>query len=86
MSGGPLPSFTAEMAAQEARLAWEWHDDGGHWFHSCGNENCEFDERGLIGLRVASINDPPDTMKDRTYHRPLGRRPDEHPGPSDLGL
>jgi nuclear transport factor 2 (NTF2) superfamily protein len=68
------------------RFAYEWHDDSGTWFRSYGNENWEFDERGLMRLRIASINDLPIEDRDRKYHWPLGRRPDDHPGLSDLGL
>jgi uncharacterized protein len=68
------------------RFAYEWHDDGDHWFRSYGNENWEFDEHGLMRLRIASINDLPITGSERKYHWPLGRRPGDHPGLSDLGL
>jgi len=68
------------------RFAHEWHDDSGHWFRSYGNENWEFDEHGLMRRRYASINDLPIKESDRKYHWSLGRRPDEHPGLSDLGL
>ena len=68
------------------RFAYEWHDDGGHWFRSYGNENWEFDAEGLMRLRIASINDRPIAEGERKYHWPLGRRPDDHPGLSDLGL
>ena len=68
------------------RFAYEWHDDSGHWFRSYGNENWEFDEHGLMRVRHASINDLPITAAERKYHWPLGRRPDDHPGLSDLGL
>ena len=68
------------------RFAYEWHDDSGQWFRSYGNENWEFDEQGLMRRRYASINDLPIKELDRKYHWPLGRRPDEHPGLSDLGL
>ena len=68
------------------RFAYEWHDDSGQWFRSYGNENWEFDEVGLMRRRIASINDLPIAEGDRKYHWPLGRRPDEHPGLSDLGL
>jgi nuclear transport factor 2 (NTF2) superfamily protein len=68
------------------RFAYEWHDDGGHWFRSYGNENWEFDAAGLMRLRIASINDRPIAVADRKYHWPAGRRPDDHPGLSDLGL
>jgi hypothetical protein len=68
------------------RFAYEWHDDAGNWFRSYGNENWEFDEHGLMAVRHASINDLPIKPADRKFHWPLGRRPDEHPGLSDLGL
>jgi uncharacterized protein len=68
------------------RFAYEWHDDSGHWFRSYGNENWEFDERGLMRLRLASINDLPIAEDARLFHWPLGRRPDDHPGLSELGL
>jgi nuclear transport factor 2 (NTF2) superfamily protein len=68
------------------RFAYEWHDDSGHWFRSYGNENWEFDEHGFMMNRHASINDKPIAEADRRFHWPLGRRPDEHPGLSELGL
>jgi len=68
------------------RFAYEWHDDSGHWFRSYGNENWEFDEHGFMRHRFASINDMPMAQSDRQFHWPLGRRPDDHPGLSDLGL
>lgn len=68
------------------RFAYEWHDDSGHWFRSYGNENWEFDEQGLMRMRYASINDLPITEAERKYRWPLGRRPDDHPGLSALGL
>ncbi|MEU6603756.1 nuclear transport factor 2 family protein [Streptomyces shenzhenensis] len=68
------------------RFAYECHDDSGTWYRSYGNENWEFDDDGLMRVRLASINDLPITADDRTYHWPLGRRPDNHPGLSDLGL
>ena len=68
------------------RFAYEWHDDGGHWYRSYGNENWEFDEHGLMRRRIASINDLPIKPADRRFHWPLGRRPDDHPGLSALGL
>jgi hypothetical protein len=68
------------------RFAYEFHDDSGNWFRSYGNENWEFDENGLMRLRFASINDLPIKEPDRKYHWPLGRRPDNHPSLSDLGL
>lgn len=68
------------------RFAYEWHDDAGTWFRSYGNENWEFDDLGLMRRRLASINDRPIAAADRKFHWPLGRRPDDHPGLSDLGL
>ena len=68
------------------RFAYESRDDAGKWFRSYGNENWEFDEQGLMKRRIASINDLPITETDRKFHWPLGRRPDEHPGLTELGL
>jgi len=68
------------------RFAYEWHDDSVQWFRSYGNENWEFDSNGLMRRRVASINDAPITESERKYRWPLGRRPDDHPGLSALGL
>ncbi|MFJ5488853.1 DUF1348 family protein [Hansschlegelia beijingensis] len=68
------------------RFAYEWRDDSGSWFRSYGNENWEFDQEGLMRRRIASINDLPITEADRKYHWPLGRRPDDHPSLSELGL
>jgi hypothetical protein len=68
------------------RFAYEWHDDKGQWFRSYGNELWEFDEHGLMRRRVASINDLAITESERKYHWPQGRRPDGHPGLSDLDL
>ena len=68
------------------RFAYEWHDADKNWFRSYGNENWEFDENGLMRLRIASINDLAISQSDRKYHWPQGRRPDDHPSLSDLGL
>ncbi|MEM7431667.1 MAG: nuclear transport factor 2 family protein [Pseudomonadota bacterium] len=68
------------------RFAYEWHDDTNNWFRSYGNENWEFNEQGFMMRRFASINDLPIAESDRKYRWPLGRRPDDHPGLSDLGL
>ena len=68
------------------RFAYEWHDDSNHWYRSYGNENWEFDAAGVMERRFASINDLPITEADRKYRWPLGRRPDDHPGLSELGL
>lgn len=67
-------------------FAYEWHDDAGNWFRSYGNENWEFDTNGLMQRRCASINDLPISAPERKFHWPQGRRPDEHPGLSELGL
>jgi len=79
-----LWAFTENRIA--VRFAYEWHDDSGNWFRSYGNENWEFDDLGYMRLRIASINDLPIAEADRKYRWPLGRRPDDHPGLSDLGL
>ena len=79
-----LWAFCGERIA--VRFAYEWHDDSGHWFRSYGNENWEFDEAGLMRRRIASINDLPIQESERKYHWPLGRRPDDQPGLSELGL
>ncbi len=68
------------------RFAYEWRDDSGHWFRSYGNENWEFDAQGLMARRFASINDLPIAEGDRKFFWPLGRRPDDHPSLSELGL
>jgi hypothetical protein len=68
------------------RFAYEFRDDGNQWYRSYGNENWEFDEHGLMRLRYASINDLRISDGERKYHWPLGPRPADHPGLSDLGL
>ena len=68
------------------RFAYEYHDDSGNWFRAYGNENWEFDENGLMRRRIASINDLPIAENDRQFRWPSGRRPEDHPGLSDLGL
>jgi nuclear transport factor 2 (NTF2) superfamily protein len=79
-----LWTFAGDRIA--VRFAYEWHDDSGHWFRSYGNENWLFDEHGLMSRRFASINDLPIGESERKYHWPLGPRPADHPGLSDLGL
>ena len=79
-----LWAFTDARIA--VRFAYEWHDDSGNWYRSYGNENWDFDENGLMKVRHASINDLPIKESDRKYRWPLGRRPDDHPGLSDLGF
>lgn len=68
------------------RFAYEYHDATGNWYRAYGNENWEFDEYGLMFARHASINDLAIRESDRRYYWPLGRRPDDHPGLSDLGF
>ncbi|UYY86578.1 nuclear transport factor 2 family protein [Alcaligenes sp. SMD-FA] len=68
------------------RFAYEWQDEYGQWWRSYGNENWEFDENGYMAIRHASINDLDITESERKFHWPLGRRPDEHPSLSELGL
>jgi uncharacterized protein len=77
-------AFHADRIA--VRFAYEWHDDSSQWFRSYGNENWEFDAQGLMRRRIASINDLVIEESERKYHWPLGRRPDDHPSLSDLGL
>lgn len=68
------------------RYAYEYHDDSGQWFRAYGNENWEFDDSGLMTRRFSSINEHPIAEVERLFRWPLGRRPDDHPGLSDLGL
>jgi len=68
------------------RFAYEWHDDSSNWFRSYGNENWEFDDQGYMRRRISSINDLPIKETDRRFRWPIGRRPDDHSGLSDLGL
>jgi nuclear transport factor 2 (NTF2) superfamily protein len=77
-------AFTGNRIA--ARFAYEWRDDSGQWTRSHGNEQWEFDEHGLMRRREASINDVRISEADRKFHWPLGRRPDDHPGLTGLGL
>ena len=68
------------------RFAYEWHDGQGNWFRSYGNENWEFDPNGLMRVRIASINDLAIPSEERKFGWALGRRPDDHPGLTALGL
>ncbi|MGI9539041.1 MAG: DUF1348 family protein [Miltoncostaeaceae bacterium] len=77
-------AFTDDRIA--VRFVYESHDDSGQWYRSFGNENWEFDEHGLMRRRIASINDMPIADPDRVFHWPQGRRPDDHPGLSEMGL
>ena len=79
-----LWAFAGDRIA--VRFAYECHDDSGQWFRSYGNENWEFDAAGLMRRRFASINDLPISAAERKYHWPLGRRPEDHPSLSNLGL
>jgi uncharacterized protein len=79
-----LWAFEASRIA--VRFAYEWHDESGQWFRSYGNENWAFDDNGLMAQRLASINDLAMASADRSMHWPSGRRPDDHPGLSQLGL
>jgi nuclear transport factor 2 (NTF2) superfamily protein len=79
-----LWAFTANRIA--VRFAYEWHDDSGAWYRSYGNENWEFDEHGLMRLRIASINDLPIKADERKLLWSGPRRPDDHPSLSELGL
>lgn len=78
--------WTFESHRIAVRFAYEWHDADGDWWRSYGNENWEFDQYGLMQARHASINDMPIEESDRKFRWPLGRRPDDHPGLSELGL
>lgn len=68
------------------RFAYEYRNDSRQWFRAYGNENWEFDEHGLMRWRIASINEHPISNDERRFHWPLGRRPDDHPGLSELGF
>ena len=68
------------------RFAYEWHDDNNQWFRSYGNENWDFDDHGLMQRRFASINDRMISASERKFFWPLGSRPHDHPGLSELGL
>lgn len=78
--------WTYEGSRIAVRFAYEWHDDSGQWFRSYGNENWEFDRDGLMRRRIASINDMPIATNERMFSWPFGRRPDDHPSLSSLGL
>lgn len=78
--------WTYEDDRIAVRFAYEWQDNEGFWFRSYGNENWEFDERGLMKKRYASINDLPISEEQRKFYWPLGRRPDSHPSLTELGL
>ena len=67
------------------RFTYEWRDDAGNWFRAYGNENWEFAPNGLMRRRIASINDQPIAEGERLFHWPQGRRPEDHPGLTQLG-
>jgi nuclear transport factor 2 (NTF2) superfamily protein len=77
-------AFSGDRIA--VRFAYEYHDHSGNWFRAHGNEQWEFDDRGLMRRREASINDVPIAAADRLFHWPEGPRPPDHPGLMDLGL
>ncbi|HKK50333.1 MAG TPA: nuclear transport factor 2 family protein [Myxococcota bacterium] len=79
-----LWAFTENRIA--VRFAYEWRDESNAWFRSYGNENWEFDDDGLMRRRIASINDLAITHAERLYLWPLGPRPSDHPGLSELRL
>ncbi|WP_062787991.1 DUF1348 family protein [Aquitalea pelogenes] len=79
-----LWAFSEQRIA--VRFAYEWRDHSGQWYRAYGNENWEFDAHGLMAIRHASINDLAITEADRLFHWPQGRRPDDHPSLSALGL
>jgi nuclear transport factor 2 (NTF2) superfamily protein len=68
------------------RYVYEFQNESGQWFRAHGNENWQFNEKGLMTERHASINDVEITDSERKFHWPLGRRPDDHAGLSELGL
>jgi hypothetical protein len=78
--------WAADGARIAVRFAYEFRDDAGNWFRAYGNENWEFDENGVMAVRHASINDLPITESERKFRWPQGRRPEDHPGLSELGL
>ena len=74
-----LWAHTADRIA--VRFRYEWHDATGNWFRSYGNELWEFDARGLMRRREASINDVAIRESERTFFWPApGPRPADHPG------
>ena len=80
-ASGPSPENRIAV-----RFAYEYRDDSGQWFRAYGNENWQFDADGLMAARFASINEHPIAEAERHFRWPLGRRPHDHPGLSDVGL
>ncbi|MBG6161348.1 nuclear transport factor 2 (NTF2) superfamily protein [Labrenzia sp. EL_195] len=78
--------WTFEDTRIAVRFAYEWHDSDKNWFRSYGNENWEFAANGLMHRRYASINDLAISGSERKFHWPIGPRPVDHPGLSELGL
>ena len=78
--------WAQDSARIAVRFAYEWHDASGQWFRSHGNEMWLFDDHGLMARRHTAINDQPIAAGERLFHWPSGRRPDDHPGLSELGL
>jgi len=78
--------WTHDTERIAVRFVYEWHDDSGHWFRSHGNENWRFDSGGYMAERHASINDVPISESQRLFRWPLGPRPADHPGLTELGL
>ena len=77
-----LWSYSGDRIA--VRFQYEWHDAAGRWFRSYGNELWEFDDRGLMRRREASIND---VSIDEGERRLFGPRPESERGaPVDIPL
>lgn len=68
-----LWAFTEDRIA--VRFQYEWHDAEGQWWRSYGNELWEFDAKGLMRRREASINDLRITAEQRRVFGP--RQADE---------
>jgi len=68
------------------RFAYEWQDNSGQWFRSYGNENWQFNEKGLMAVRYASINDVKIDASERKLLWEGNVRPLDYPSLSDLGL
>ena len=77
---------TGIQGVKFTQFTYECYDDNGKWYRSYGNENWAFDDNGLMARRIASINDLAIAESERLFHWPQGRRPDDHPGLSELGL
>jgi hypothetical protein len=73
-----LWTFTGNRIA--VRFEYEFRDEAGQWYRAHGNENWEFDTRGFMARRFASINDQPITEAERKFRWPPGPRPVNDPG------